>query len=349
MVGGVSSSAWTGGDGNRPGALPGRDARTRDGEGTTRAPAIALAVAGLLLRRVALLVVLLALTFLAVEVLPGDAAVSTMDQETSPSDVAARRAQLGLDQPVALRFLRWMAGLATGDLGVTARGRPVWEVVGGHLPNTLLLGGLALVLTVLAAVALGAVAVLRPGGLLDRLVSSSSTVILALPEFVVANALIVVFALGLGVLPAVTVASSGGAPASAGMLVLPAVALAVPQIGWNTRIVRGALAEQLRAPHVDSAILDGLSRRRILVHYLLPGAVPTIAAGVATSVGIVLGGTIPVETIFNYPGMGSVLLGAIRNRDAPLVTSAVALAGLAITVVLVAADLLRAWSVGRKP
>jgi peptide/nickel transport system permease protein len=307
----------------------------------------ALAVAGLLLRRTALLVVLLALTFLAVEVLPGDAALSTMDREASPSEVAARRTQLGLDQPVALRFLHWMAGLARGDLGVSARGRPVWEVVGGHLPNTLLLGGLALVLTVLAAVALGGVAVLRPGGLLDRVVSSSSMVILALPEFVVANALIVVFALGLGVLPAVTVAASGGAPASPGMLVLPVVALAVPQIGWNTRIVRSALAEQLRAPHVDSALLDGLPRRRILLHYLLPGATPTIAAGVATSVGIVLGGTIPIETIFNYPGMGSVLLDAIRNRDAPLVTGAVALAGLAVTVVLVAADLLRAWSVGR--
>lgn len=306
-------------------------------------------IAGLILRRVALLVVLLALAFVAVEVLPSDAAQSTMDRDASPAEIAARRAQLGLDQPVALRFVHWMGGLATGDLGSSARGRPVSEVIGQHFPNTVLLGGLALVLTVLIALALGGASVLRPGKLLDRMVSSSSTVVLALPEFVVANALVVVFALWMDLLPAVTVSSSGGAPSSPEMLVLPVVALALPQIGWNTRIVRTALAEQLEAPHVDSAILDGLPRRRILLHYLLPGAAPTIATGVATSVGMVLGGAVTVETIFNFPGLGSVLAEAIRNRDAPLVAGVVALAGLAITAILIASDLLRSWAVGRKP
>ena len=190
---------------------------------------------------------------------------------------------------------------------------------------------------------------LRPGRALDRSVSSASTVLLARPEFVVANALVVIFALWLNVLPAVTVTSSGGAPSSAEMLILPVCALAVPQIGWNTRLVRTALAEQLQAPHVDAAIMDGLSRRRVLLHHLLPGAVPTVATGVATSVGMVLGGAVTVETIFNFPGIGSVLVDAIHNRDAPLVTGVVALTGLVITLVLIASDLLRAWAVGRKP
>jgi peptide/nickel transport system permease protein len=305
-------------------------------------------VAGLLLRRIALLVVLLAVTFLAVEILPTDAARATLDIEASPAELAARRTQLGLDQPVAVRFLRWMGGLATGNLGVSARGRQVWDIVSQPLQNTLVLGVLALMLTVLLALALGCVSVLRPGRPLDRVVGSSSTMILALPEFVVANALVVVFALWLHLLPSVTVASSSGKPASSAMLVLPVLALAVRQIGWNTRIVRSALAEQLPAPHVDSAIMDGLPRHRILLHYLLPGAVPTIAAGVATSVGMVLGGVVAVETIFNFPGMGAVLVDAIRNRDAPLVAAVVALTGLAITVVLVASDLVRAWAIGSK-
>jgi peptide/nickel transport system permease protein len=313
-----------------------------------RSSRIAL-VAGLLLRRMALLVVLLAVTFFAIEILPTDAARATLDFEASPTELAARRRQLGLDQPAAVRFLRWMGGLATGDLGVSARGRQVWDVVGQPFQNTLVLGALTLVLTVLVALALGSVAVLRPGKHLDRGVRSVSTMILALPEFVVANALIVVFALGLHLLPSVTVTSSSGRPASPAMLVLPILALAVRQIGWNTRIVRSALAEQLPAPHVDSAIMDGLSRHRILIHYLLPGALPTIAAGVATSVGMVLGGVVAVETIFNFPGMGAVLVEAIRNRDAPLVAAVVALTGLAITVVLVASDLVRAWALGRKP
>lgn len=305
-------------------------------------------VVGLLLRRMALLVVLLAVAFLAVEVLPTDAARATIGSEASPAEVAARRIQLGLDQPLPVRFLHWMAGLATGNLGVSARGQEVWDLVDQPFRNTLVLGALALVLTVLLALALGCVSVLRPGKRLDRVVRLSSTVILTLPEFVVAIALIVVFALWLRLLPSVTVTSSSGRPASSAMLVLPVLALVVRQVGWNTRIVRSALAELLSAPHVDSAILDGLPRHRILVHYLLPGAVPTIAAGVATSVGMVFGGVVAVETIFNFPGMGAVLVDAIRNRDAPLVAAVVALTGLAITVVLVASDLVRAWAVGGK-
>jgi peptide/nickel transport system permease protein len=306
-------------------------------------------VAGLLVRRIPLLVVLLALVFLAVDVLPTDAARATMDSEASPAEIAARRVQLGLDQPLIVRFLHWMRGLATGDLGISARGLPVWDVLGQPFRNTLVLGGLALVLTVLVAVAFGCVSVLCPGNLLDRAVRFSSTVVLTLPEFVVANMLVVVFALWLHLLPSVTVTSSDGGLASPTMFVLPLLALAIPQIGWNTRIVRSALTEQLHAPYVDSAIMDGLPRHRILVRYLLPGAVPTIAAGAATSVGIVLGGVAAVETIFNFPGMGAVLLNAIHNRDAPMVAGVVALTGLVITVVLLASDLLRVWAVGRTP
>jgi peptide/nickel transport system permease protein len=306
-------------------------------------------VAGLLLRRTALLVVLLALTFLAVEVLPTDAARATLDRAASPAEVAARRIQLGLDQPVVVRFLHWLGGLATGDLGASARGLPIWDVVGQPFRNTLLLGALTLALTVLFALTLGGVSVLRPGRLLDRVVRSTSMVILTLPEFVVANALVVVFALWLHLLPAVTVAGSDGGPRSPVMLILPVLALTVRQIGWNTQIVRSALAEQLPAPHVDSAIMDGLPRHRILLRYLLPGAVPTIAAGLATSVGMVLGGVVAVETIFNFPGMGAVLVDAITNRDAPLVAAVVALTGSVITAVLVASDLVRAWAVGHRP
>lgn len=314
-----------------------------------RLSARAAPIAALLLRRLILLVILLALTFLAVDVLPGDAARSTMDPSASEEDVAARRAELGLDQPVALRFLHWIGGLFTGDFGNSVQGQPIGQLVDQHFPNTLVLGGIALVLTIALSLTIGGLAVLRPGRRLDRLMSTSSTVLLALPEFVVANALVVIFALWLQVLPAVTVSSSGGAPSSPDMLVLPVLALALPQIGWNARIVRTALTEQLRAPHVDSAILDGLPRRRILLHHLLPGAAPTIATGVATSVGMVLGGAVTVETIFNYPGLGSVLVDAISNRDAPLVAAVVALTGLTITAVLIASDLLRSWAVGRKP
>lgn len=312
------------------------------------APTPVWLLAGLVARRAGLLAALLALVFIAVEILPGDAAGSTLDRGASAAAIAARRAELGLDQPVAIRFLRWMVALPTGDLGVSARGEQVSEIIASHFPNTLLLAGLAMVTTILTALTLGSIAANRPGGGLDRLISTSATMVFALPEFVVASLLVLVFALWFRLLPAVTVTSFDGGIAPA-MLVLPVLALAVPQIGWNTRIVRGALLDEARAPHVESAIIDGLPPRQVMLRHVLPGALPTIAAGAATSVGVLLGGAVVVETIFNYPGIGSILAGAVRDRDAPLVAAVVAAAGAAIAVVLLAADLVRAWATGGRP
>jgi len=121
-------------------------------------------------------------------------------------------------------------------------------------------------------------------------------------------------------------------------------AVAIPQIGWNVRMVRAALADEADAPHVDAARLDGLSRRALLLRHLLPGALPTIAATAVTSVGLLLGGALVVEAIFNYPGVGAVLAQAIQDRDAPLVAGVVALTGAMILALLLAADAVRAWA-----
>ncbi|MFF7952664.1 ABC transporter permease [Streptomyces griseorubiginosus] len=306
----------------------------------------ALYAAGVLTRRLLLLAVLLAAVFAAVELLPGDAATATSERGESAADLAARRHLLGLDRPVAERFWDWMTGLPTGDLGTSARGEPVADLLAHPFPNTLLLGGLALLVTLVVSVALGCWAAARPGGGVDRTVSASASGILALPEFVVAVALVLVLALWTDWLPAVTLTDADGSPASWRMLVLPVLALAVPQIGWNTRIVRAALADEARAPHIETAVLDGLPRYRILTHHLLPGALPTVAAGIATSTGMLLGGAVVVETIFNYPGIGSVLAGAVTDRDGPVIAGVVAVTGAVITGVLLLADLVRAWASG---
>ena len=306
----------------------------------------ALYAAGVLARRLLLLAVLLAAVFAAVELLPGDAATATSERGESAADLAARRRLLGLDRPVAERFWDWMTGLPTGDLGTSARGEPVAGLLSHPFPNTLLLGGLALLVTLVVSVTLGCWAAARPGGGVDRTVSAGATGILALPEFVVAVALVLVFALWTDWLPAVTLTDADGSPASWRMLVLPVLALAVPQIGWNTRIVRAALADEAKAPHIETAVLDGLPRHRILTHHLLPGALPTIAAGIATSTGMLLGGAVVVETIFNYPGVGSVLAGAVTDRDGPVIAGVVAVTGAVITGVLLLADLVRAWASG---
>ena len=144
-------------------------------------------------------------------------------------------------------------------------------------------------LTAALSLAFGCWAALRPGRRLDRIVTAASTAAFAVPEFVVAVVLVLVLSLWTGWLPAVTLTGADDAPSSWTMLILPALALTVPQTGWNTRIVRAALADEARAPHVETAVLDGLSPLRVLTRHVLPGAMPTIATGLATSSGVSAG------------------------------------------------------------
>jgi peptide/nickel transport system permease protein len=321
--------------------------RVTPGRRSARSPVLVLARVGtVLLKRAVLLAVLLALVFGTVELLPGDAATATSERGESAADLAARRALLGLDRPVLERFGDWMTGLPTGDLGTSARGEKVTDLLSSAFPNTLLLGGIALLLTALMSLALGCWAALRPGGRLDRAVSGTATAVLALPEFVVAVALVLVLSLWTGWLPAVTLTGADGTPADWTMLVLPALALTIPQTGWNIRIVRAALADEARAPHVETAVLDGLPPHRVLTHHVLPGALPAVAAGLATSTGMLLGGAVVVETIFNYPGIGSVLASAVSDRDSPVIAGVTALSGAVITAVLLLADLVRDLATG---
>ncbi|WSK72246.1 ABC transporter permease [Streptomyces sp. NBC_01276] len=308
-----------------------------------------LRLAAAVARRALMLVLLLALVFAAVELLPGDAASASSERGDSAADVEARRHLLGLDRPVWERFADWMTALPTGDLGTSARGQKVTDLLADPLPNTLLLGGTAFLLTVLASLALGCWAACRPGRLTDRIVSHAATAAFAVPEFVVSVGLLLVLALWSGWLPAVTLTGADGAPGSWTMLVMPVLALVIPQAGWNTRIVRGALADQARTPHVEAAHLDGLPVRRVVLRHALPGAVPAIATGIATSTGMLLGGAVVVETLFNYPGVGSVLASAVGGRDTPLIAGVVACAGAAISLVLLAADLLRDRILGARP
>ncbi|MEU2791158.1 ABC transporter permease [Streptomyces sp. NPDC007100] len=300
-------------------------------------------------KRALLLVVLLAVVFAAIELLPGDAATATSERGEGAAGVAARRHLLGLDRPVWERFRDWITALPTGDLGTSARGERVTDLLAAPLPNTVLLGSTAFVLTVLASLALGTWAAARPKGLVDRVVDLTSTAAFALPEFVVSVGLLLALSLWTGWLPAATVTSAGGTPADWTMLVMPVLALTVPQTGWNTRIVRAALADQAATPHVAAARLDGLPTRQVLLRHALPGAWPAIATGVATSTGMLLGGTVVVETLFNYPGIGTVLAGAVADRDTPVIGAVVACSAALITVVLLLADLVRARTLGARP
>ncbi|WP_378562500.1 ABC transporter permease [Nocardia halotolerans] len=296
------------------------------------------------LRRVALLVSLLAIVFVAVDLLPGSAARSALGREAGQAELTAKEHELGLDRALPVQFWHWLTGVLTGDLGQSARGNSIGAMLADKFPQTLLLGGLALLLTVVLSLGLGCWWAMRPTALGSRILQPTSTIAVAVPEFVCGTVLILIFSLATGWLPAVTITDRSGFPAGPEMLVLPVLALAIPQIGWNTRVVRSALLDVAAAPHVHSAVLDGLPTHTVLFRHMLPFAAPAIVAGYATSVGMLFGGALVVETLFNYPGVGAVLAGSVADRDTATVAAVVALTAIVIMVLLAAADFVRTWA-----
>jgi peptide/nickel transport system permease protein len=309
---------------------------------------VSLAVIGRLARTAAVtalrfaivVAVVSCLVFVLADLLPGDASTGVVERGSSSQTVTAVRARLGLDRPRSERLLEQLGGLAHADLGTTARGRPVRDVIAEPLARTLLLGGLAFAIVALIGIGVGTLLAWRSGRAADRVIGVASTVVLCLPEFVVLTLLTIVLARWLGWLPAVVVPASDGAIA-AQMLVLPVLGLALPTTAWTVRIVRGAVADVIEMPHVQTALLDGLQPARILARHVLPLALPAITASLATSCATLFGGAIVVETFANYPGLGSVLSQGVEARDVPLVTGVIIVVTIVMVAAFAAADLVR--------
>lgn len=291
--------------------------------------------------RIGLLAAVLAVVFAAADRLPGDPVRLAMGPTASPADVAARREALGLDRALPVRFADWLTGLLRGDLGTTVRGQSINDLVADRLGATLLLTGLTFALVVLIALAWAGTWTLRPAGRFARGSALGSSILVAVPEFVLGTLLILVFALLLGWLPATTVTGADGRLGSPAMLVLPALALALPHAAWQTRVTRAALAEAAALPHVEQARLDGLPERLVLTRHVLPLAAPTVAASLATMVGTLLAGAVVVETLFNYPGAGQLVAGSLESRDTTLLLSLTALCGAVVALALIGADAIR--------
>ncbi|WP_433331889.1 ABC transporter permease [Spirillospora sp. CA-294931] len=288
---------------------------------------------------VALLVPLSLLVHVGVDLLPGDPVTARMGQ-AGPERVAEARARLGLDRPVLERYLDWAAGLLRGDLGTSATGRPVADIVFERLGGSLLLAGLTIVLLVPASLALGVLAGVRRERTDGRLLSAAMLLVVSLPEFVLAGGLVLVFAAGLGWFPAVSLVPAGDGPLSVPeVLVLPVASLLLLALGYSGRIIRAATAAALRAPHVEFLRLNGLAPRTVMVRAVLPAVLP-VAAQVWLTAGVgLIGGAVLVERVFSYPGIGEVLVTAVQTGDLPVVQALAMLLGAAMLLALTLADL----------
>lgn len=308
------------------------------------------AVGRRLVGAVAMLAVVSALLFAAVELLPGDLATQILGPNATAEKVVALRADLDLDDPAPVRYARWLGGVVRGDLGQAAiTERSVADTVSGRLGNSAVLAGVAFLAASAMAIMAGVLAGRRPGSRVDDGISLGALVSVSLPEFVVAGLLISVFAFGLGWLPAVSLLPAGVSPLDRPvLLVLPAVSLALVGGAFGARLIRSAVADAGRLPHVEAARLAGIREWQVLRHHVLPGVAGPIAQVLAFLVPYMVGGTVVVERVFSFPGIGSLLVEQVVLRDAPVVEAIGLVLAAAVITAFLTADLVAALADPRR-
>lgn len=288
---------------------------------------------------VSLLLVSLAI-FAITSLLPGDAAEELLGQYATRETVAGLRTQLGLDLPGHVRYLHWLGGLITGDFGRSlANGVPVAQLIGSRLPNSLMLAAATAAVSVPLALTIGITAAMWRGGAYDRAVSMLTLSVVSVPEFLVATAAVIVFAVHLRWLSALSAATDITSVAQFfRVFALPVFSLCCVIIAQMVRMTRAAIIDQLRAPYVEMAVLKGVGPFRVVLRHALPNAIGPIANAVALSLSYLLGGVIIVETIFNYPGIAKLMVDGVATRDLPVVQACAMIFCAAYLVLVTTAD-----------
>ena len=278
-------------------------------------------MASLLARRVlGLVLTLLAASvaiFLVMDVLPGDPAAIMLGTSARPDTLAALHAALGLDRPVLVRYAAWLGGAVTGQLGdSTTYGVPVSGLIRDRLAVTLPLTALAILVSIAVAVPLGVGAAARRGGMLDGIAAAFSQVSVAVPNFWIGLLLILLFAARLGWLPANGFPGWGnGIGQALDALLMPAIALALPQAGILTRVTRVAVLDVLGEDFVRTARAKGLTRSAALWRHAVPNALPAVVTILGLQFSFLVAGSVLVENVFALPGLGRLALQAFTQRD----------------------------------
>jgi peptide/nickel transport system permease protein len=281
------------------------------------------------------------LVFALTEALPGDAAVALAGDQPDPARIAAIREAMHLDRPAYERLGGWAAGLLHGDLGTSlASGRPVSQYISGGFGPTLLLATLTVALLVPVGFGLGVLAACHEGRLADRLISSVTLAVYAVPEFALGVLLVTVLATQLGWLPPTAIGYGTDLLGHPAALVLPVLVLLARPVCSLSRLVRAGMIDALASPYVAQARRYGISGTRIRYTHALPGALAPAAQQLARTIDWLLCGVIVVEALYVIPGLGTVLLGAVAERDVPVVQGLAVVFGVLTVVLNLGADLI---------
>ncbi|WP_207460373.1 ABC transporter permease subunit [Azospirillum sp. SYSU D00513] len=274
------------------------------------------------------------LIFALLQLVPGDPALLMLGTAARPDTLAALRAQMGLDEPLPLRYLGWLGGLLRGDLGTSVTyARPVAGLVAERMAVTLPLAALALLLSTALAVPLGLLAAARHRRAGDWAVAGFGRLGISVPSFWVGILLILLFSVKLGWFRAGGFPGWGAGAGPALMaLLLPAAALAIPEAAILARVTRSALLDALREDYARTARAKGLSGAAVLLRHVLPNALAPVVTVLGLQAAFLVGGAVVVENVFTLPGLGRLLYQAVGQRDLIVVQGIVVI--LVILVVL---------------
>jgi peptide/nickel transport system permease protein len=281
------------------------------------------------------------ITFALMRFIPGDPSAAIAGISATPQQVEAIRRDLGLDQPLLSQLLRWYAGMFHGDLGRSILlGRDVVAVTLERLPVTLALSAYALALTLLFGLGFGIIAALRQNSWVDQAAMMLSMLGISVPNFFLGLLMIILFSVNLGWLP------TGGYVAFTQSpwewfrtSTMPAISLAVLQMGLLARITRSTMLEVLRQDYVRTARAKGLPERTVVLKHALANALIPITTVVGIVISLLISGAVVTETLFSIPGMGQLLTSAVLNRDYPMVQGALLLVTGFLVLINIAVDM----------
>ena len=262
-----------------------------------------------------------AVVFFSMALLPGDIAQQMLGQAGTPEAVANIRHDLGLDRPIGQRYLSWMYGIVHGDFGRSlASGRPIAEIAGARLVNTLFLAAFAALISIPLSVGLGLMAALYRQRAPDTAINFFTLLTISLPEFLIAYLLIYLFTVKAGWVPSLAVVGADTPlPERLHKIVLPVMTLTLAVAAHMTRLTRAAIVNVLSSPYIEMARLKGLPPWRIIVRHALPNALGPIVSVVVLNLAYLIVGVVVVEVVFTYPGLGQLMVDSVSKRDVPMV------------------------------
>jgi len=283
------------------------------------------------------------IAFVGAEILPGNPARAILGMDASEDAVAALTVQLGLDRPPLERYFEWLINALQGDFGISyAQRAPVAELIATSGGRSLLLGLVTLGIIVPFSILTGLWAAQREGSLGDRIITFGGMSLMVVPGFVVAIVLILLLGMAFPVFP-ITAMPPPGASLFTQIyyLLLPALVLSTTLFGYLARVVRANALDVYRSEYVRTAALKGLSPRAVMRRHVFKNAMAPSMIVIATQVGYLLGGLVIIEKIFNYPGLGVLMLRAAEYNDMPVLEAGIMLIGVVYVALTLCADLLQ--------